>query len=472
MSSVRLETNLGTPLTVELFEDEAPGECELFLQLCKKQHYSWSFFSRIERDFIAEVSGPNEGNLSLKDLEEILPNFKPTSKKLIQHNKIGLVAMVDAKKSSKFYITLTNRSLQFLDEPDLPHVVFGRVKEADVFSQKINRIVVDRKTFRPIQDVYISNSCSFLDGKAVDSVYIVPCPSDTFLARCINPEVAISEFKKSIAHVESYESSMGTPLTANILKKIDKCKNPKEQSEIDEIRRRAITLEMIGERKSADLKAKKNVLFVARLNPVTVESDLETIFSRFGTIKSVQIVKDKITKNSLGYSFIEFETVESCEEAYLKMQNVVIDDRRIYVDFSQSVSNPSDPSFDHPRHPQRHLNYELDKHRAHHQPCHDSENHKYLDQNCPKKCNDYKFSEKREYFDRTSSYRKSFEKSRSTSERSQSPDRRKYTSYQNSSHDSRQTTSSSYSSIESTHRSPKSTFKRSQLPGYQTQYHK
>ena len=33
-----------------------------------------------------------------------------------------------------------------------------------------------------------------------------------------------------------------------------------------------------------------------------------------------------------------FFKVEDCERAYFKMDNVLIDDRRIHVDFSQSVS--------------------------------------------------------------------------------------------------------------------------------------
>ena len=34
---------------------------------------------------------------------------------------------------------------------------------------------------------------------------------------------------------------------------------------------------------------------------------------------------------------MEFEDVKSCEEAYFKMENVLIDERRVHVDFSQSV---------------------------------------------------------------------------------------------------------------------------------------
>lgn len=37
------------------------------------------------------------------------------------------------------------------------------------------------------------------------------------------------------------------------------------------------------------------------------------------------------------YAFIEFENQKDCEQAYLKMQGVLIDDHRIHVDFSQSV---------------------------------------------------------------------------------------------------------------------------------------
>ena len=61
------------------------------------------------------------------------------------------------------------------------------------------------------------------------------------------------------------------------------------------------------------------------------------IFFRFG-VKSCEIIRDHETGNSLGYAFIEFETEQGAVDAYYKMNNVLIDDRRIKVDFSQSVS--------------------------------------------------------------------------------------------------------------------------------------
>ncbi|RKO84664.1 hypothetical protein BDK51DRAFT_22907, partial [Blyttiomyces helicus] len=101
---------------------------------------------------------------------------------------------------------------------------------------------------------------------------------------------------------------------------------------------RALTLEMIGDLPFAEIKPPENVLFVCKLNPVTRDEDLEIIFSRFGTILSCEIVREKKTGESLCYAFIEFDEKESCEQAYFKMDNVLIDDRRIHVDFSQSVS--------------------------------------------------------------------------------------------------------------------------------------
>ena len=74
------------------------------------------------------------------------------------------------------------------------------------------------------------------------------------------------------------------------------------------------------------------------MNPVTTDEDLETIFSRFGEILSCDIVRDKMTGDSLCYAFIEYEDKEDAEQAYFKMDNVLIDDRRIHVDFSQSVA--------------------------------------------------------------------------------------------------------------------------------------
>ena len=123
-----------------------------------------------------------------------------------------------------------------------------------------------------------------------------------------------------------------------------------------EARAQALTLEIVGDLPYAEVKPPENILFVCKLNPVTegqtydlaglasmsilkqsTDEDLNLIFSRFGKILSCEVIRDKRTSDSLQYAFIEFEQQKDCEQAYFKMQGVLIDDHRIHVDFSQSV---------------------------------------------------------------------------------------------------------------------------------------
>ena len=97
-------------------------------------------------------------------------------------------------------------------------------------------------------------------------------------------------------------------------------------------------LEMVGDIPDADAKPPENVLFVCKLNPATTAEDLEVIFSRFGAILICEVIKDHKTGDSLQYAFIEFENEDDCVSAYFKMDNVLIDDRRIHVDFCQSLA--------------------------------------------------------------------------------------------------------------------------------------
>jgi peptidyl-prolyl cis-trans isomerase-like 4 len=109
-----------------------------------------------------------------------------------------------------------------------------------------------------------------------------------------------------------------------------------------EARTNALTLELMGDLPFAEVAPPENVLFVCKLNPVTMDEDLELIFGRFGKILSCEVIRDRKTGDSLQYAFIEYAEKASCEAAYSKMQDVLIDDRRIHVDFSQSVSKISD----------------------------------------------------------------------------------------------------------------------------------
>ena len=88
-----------------------------------------------------------------------------------------------------------------------------------------------------------------------------------------------------------------------------------------EARSRAVVLEMTGDIPDAEVAPDDTALFVARLNPVTTEADLDIIFSRFGKCKA-NIIRDHVTGEGLNFGFIEFETEAAVNEAFKKMNNV------------------------------------------------------------------------------------------------------------------------------------------------------
>ncbi|KAL8181801.1 UNVERIFIED_CONTAM: Peptidyl-prolyl cis-trans isomerase-like 4 [Gekko kuhli] len=212
----------------------------------------------------------------------------------------------------------TGRGGEDLDYLDGVHTVFGEVTEGMDVLMKINETFVD-KDFVPYQDIRINHTV-ILDDPFDDP------PGLTIPDR--SPEPAKEQLDSGrIGADEEIDDFKGR--SVNEVEEILAEKEAKTQ---------AILLEMVGDLPDADIKPPENVLFVCKLNPVTTDEDLEIIFSRFGPIKSCEVIRDWKTGESLCFAFIEFEKEEDCEKAYFKMDNVLIDDRRIHVDFSQSVA--------------------------------------------------------------------------------------------------------------------------------------
>jgi cold-inducible RNA-binding protein len=60
-------------------------------------------------------------------------------------------------------------------------------------------------------------------------------------------------------------------------------------------------------------------LFVKNIEPSVNEVLLESIFSQFGKVKETKIVYDKITWESRGFGFVEFEKKEDAEKAMAEL---------------------------------------------------------------------------------------------------------------------------------------------------------
>lgn len=76
-------------------------------------------------------------------------------------------------------------------------------------------------------------------------------------------------------------------------------------------------------------------LFVARLNPQTTEDKLHKVFSKFGDIRRLRLVRDAVTGFSKGYAFIEYKEQRSLNRARRDANKLVVDQHEVFVDLEQ-----------------------------------------------------------------------------------------------------------------------------------------
>lgn len=319
--SVVIETTLGD-LTVDLFTDERPIACLNFIKLCQLKYYNFNLFHTVQQGFIAQTgdpSGSGDGGSSVWGVVEGSQKrfFEAEYIPKIHHSSAGLLSLVSAGKNlvgSQFFFTLGDN----LTSLDGTHCVIGEVVEGHELLRKLNDAIVD-DNFRPYQDIRITHTVVLEDPFPNPRGFQVPSRS---------PSPSVERLKNGrIAADEDIDDTNGKTM-----------EEMQEMLAEREAKARATILEIVGDLPDAEMAPPENVLFVCKLNPVTTDDDLEIIFSRFGVVKGCEVIRDRKTGDSLQYAFVEFEDQKSCEAAYFKMDNVLIDDRRIHVDFSQSVS--------------------------------------------------------------------------------------------------------------------------------------
>jgi len=326
--SLLLETSLGD-IVIDLEVEACPKTSENFLKLCKIFYYNLNAFFNVSKDFLAQAgdptatgtggesiwsliaSQPGGGDVPRYFVPEIVPRLKHAAKGTVS---MAVAPAIEGQPSggcgSQFFITLAD-DIEYLDGK---HAVFGHVVEGLDTLDKINEVFVDQDG-RPFKDIRIRHVVVLEDPFPDPSGLIVP---DSPPTRPQDNSTRIAEDEDPLEELPEEEAE--------------------KQRRTQAAAASALTLEMVGDLPFANVRPPENVLFVCKLNPVTRDEDLELIFSRFGPIMSCQVIRDKKTGDSLQYAFIEFDKREDAEQAYFKMQNVLVDDRRIWVDFSQSVS--------------------------------------------------------------------------------------------------------------------------------------
>lgn len=284
------------------------------------KYYNGALFYDVQRDYIGRVVHSDKPPTSIYEILEgpTKKYFNDEMHPTLKHDRFGTVSTANIgpnMNNSNFFMTLSQDPIQSLDGK---HTIFGLVGEGHDVLQKINEAFVDQDN-RPFVNIRILHTVVLED------------PFDD------PPGLTYPDQSPEIVYDAKDRLDVGDKI--ELLE--DKGRTEEEIIEATkehEAKTKAIVLEMLNDLPDADIKPPDNILFVCKLNPVTQESDLEAIFSRFGPIKSCDIIRDWKTGQSLQYAFIEFETAAAREEAYFKMENALIDERRIHVDFSQSVS--------------------------------------------------------------------------------------------------------------------------------------
>jgi len=72
-------------------------------------------------------------------------------------------------------------------------------------------------------------------------------------------------------------------------------------------------------------------LYVGNLTYKVTETDLEQLFSQFGTVQSAQIIQDRETGRSKGFGFVEMDTEAQAQAAIEGLHEREHDGRRLTV---------------------------------------------------------------------------------------------------------------------------------------------
>ncbi|OCT50018.1 Peptidyl-prolyl cis-trans isomerase-like 4 [Cladophialophora carrionii] len=314
--SVLLETSLGE-IVIDLLVNSAPKCCENVQKGFTCQTGDPLGPDSPESDGGSSIWGLLSGSSKKSFVADIDPKLKHTERGTVSMATVPSARDPDERLAGSQFIITLGENIDYLDGKAAP---FGMVVEGFDTLEKINDAFTNADG-RPLKDIRIRHTIILED----------PYPDPPGL---VVPDASPAPTKAQLATVMIADDE-------DLDEEVDEAAMEKLRRE-REARAQALTLEMVGDLPFAEVKPPENVLFVCKLNPVTHDEDLELIFSRFGKILSCEVIRDKRTGDSLQYAFIEFENQKDCEQAYFKMQGVLIDDHRIHVDFSQSVSKLSD----------------------------------------------------------------------------------------------------------------------------------
>ena len=76
-------------------------------------------------------------------------------------------------------------------------------------------------------------------------------------------------------------------------------------------------------------------LYVGNLTYGVSNTDLEQLFSQFGTVQSAQVITDRETGRSKGFGFVEMDNTQEAQDAIARLNGSTLGSRTITVNEAQ-----------------------------------------------------------------------------------------------------------------------------------------
>eukprot|EP00510_Aplanochytrium_minuta_P000234 CAMPEP_0184019660 /NCGR_PEP_ID=MMETSP0954-20121128/8882_1 /TAXON_ID=627963 /ORGANISM="Aplanochytrium sp, Strain PBS07" /LENGTH=322 /DNA_ID=CAMNT_0026301365 /DNA_START=114 /DNA_END=1083 /DNA_ORIENTATION=+ len=142
----------------------------------------------------------------------------------------------------------------------------------------------------------------------------------------------ISVFEKELQKAENKPK----PLSNAEKKEVRKKERMSKHKENLEVKKAAYNSQKDASSSEKHTSNAYNTLFVARLNYSVDENELKEIFSEYGNLKKVVVVKDSVSGKPRGYGFVEFEHGVDMKAALRRTDGIKIKGRRILVDVERA----------------------------------------------------------------------------------------------------------------------------------------
>ncbi|CAN0133243.1 unnamed protein product [Bubo scandiacus] len=150
--AVTLHTDVGD-IKIELFCERTPKACENFLALCASNYYNGCVFHRNIKGFMVQTGDPlgtGKGGNSIWGKK-----FEDEFSEYLKHSVRGVVSMANNgpnTNGSQFFITYGKQP-----HLDMKYTVFGKVIDGLETLDELEKLPVNEKTYRPLNDVRIKD---------------------------------------------------------------------------------------------------------------------------------------------------------------------------------------------------------------------------------------------------------------------------------------------------------------------------